>query len=149
MSITIRKATATDVPVMMDLVKVLAEYEKAAHEVINTEEQMLKDGFGEHPLFEAILAEEDETVIGMAIYYYRYSTWKGKRIYLEDIVVKEENRGSGAGKALFEEVISIGKSTACTGMMWQVLDWNESAINFYKKYGTNFSDDWVNCKLNF
>jgi GNAT superfamily N-acetyltransferase len=149
MNITIRPAQAADVPAMMDLVKELAEYEKALHEVTNTEEQMLKDGFGGNPIFGAFVAEADGEIIGTSIYYYRYSTWKGTRMYLEDIVVKEALRGKGAGKLLFEATIQKGKDENCTGMMWQVLDWNKSAIGFYEKYGAKFDEEWVNCHLDF
>lgn len=149
MNIMIREALAADVPAMMELVKELAEYEKSLHKVSNTESQMLKDGFGEHPYFGAFVAEDNEEIIGISIYYYRYSTWKGIRIYLEDIVVKEAFRGKGVGKLLFEATIQKGKEESCTGMMWQVLDWNKSAIGFYEKYGAKFDEEWVNCHLDF
>ena len=87
--------------------------------------------------------------VGTSIYYYRYSTWKGKRLYLEDLVVTEKKCGTGAGKKLFEETLEIGKRTNCTGMMWQVLDWNQPAINFYKKYNSHFEDKWINCNIDF
>jgi GNAT superfamily N-acetyltransferase len=146
---TIRKATAEDVPEIMKLVRELAEYEKAPHEVSNTEERMLQEGFGENPAFGCILAEKDGSIIGMSLYYYRYSTWKGRRLYLEDIVVYPEMRGSGAGKLLFDKTIEIAKEENCSGMMWQVLDWNEPAINFYKKYNARFDGEWLNCHLDF
>lgn len=145
----IRKAVAEDVPEIMKLVRELAEYEKAPHEVSNTEERMMKEGFGENPAFECILAEKDGAIIGMSLYYYRYSTWKGRRLYLEDIVVYPEMRGVGAGKLLFERTIEIAKEENCSGMMWQVLDWNEPAINFYKKYNARFDGEWLNCNLDF
>ena len=149
MNTVIREAIAADVPAMMGLVKELALYEKAPEQVTNTEELMLKDGFGDNPIFGAFVAEVDGKVVGLSIYYYRYSTWKGRRIYLEDLVVQESLRGKGAGKMLFEAVIQKGKEEGCTGMMWQVLDWNKSAIAFYEKYGTKFDEEWVNCKLDF
>ena len=145
----IRKAIAADVPEIMNLVRELAEYEKAPHEVSNTEERMLTEGFGEHPAFECILAEKDGEVIGMALYYYRYSTWKGRRLYLEDLIVKQAYRGVGAGKLLLDETIKIAKAENCSGMMWQVLDWNEPAINFYKTYNARLDGEWINCHLDF
>lgn len=149
MGITVRTGRKEDIPSMMKLVKELAEYERAADQVTNTEEQMLIDGFGENPVFGSFVAEYEGEIVGVSIYYNRYSTWKGKRLYLEDIVVNKEYRGKGVGKALFEATVAKAKEENCTGMMWQVLDWNESAISFYKQYGTRFDDDWVNCKLDF
>ncbi|MDW3196619.1 MAG: GNAT family N-acetyltransferase [Cytophagales bacterium] len=146
----IRQGNKADLPAALELIRELAIYEKAEHEVANTVEMMEKDGFGAQPVFGFIVAEEDGgEIIGMSMYYYRYSTWKGKRMYLEDLIVKEAKRGSGVGKLLFERTIEIGKETGCTGMMWQVLDWNEPAINFYKKYNTRMEDDWINCNLDF
>ena len=146
---TIRQGTKEDLPVALELIRELAIYEKAEHEVVNTVAMMEKDGFGPHPVFGFIVAEEGGEIIGMSMYYYRYSTWKGKRMYLEDLIVKAANRGSGAGKQLFERTIEIAKETDCTGMMWQVLDWNEPAINFYKKYDARMEDDWIYCHLDF
>ncbi|WP_258101364.1 GNAT family N-acetyltransferase [Marinoscillum pacificum] len=145
----IRKGTIEDLPRALELIKELALYEKAPNEVTNTLEMMEKDGFGENPVYGFIVAEENDTIHGMSMYYWRYSTWKGKRIYLEDLIVTESKRGSGIGKLLFEETIEIGKKEGATGMMWQVLDWNEPAINFYKKYGANIEDEWLNCNINF
>ncbi|MEP5610822.1 MAG: GNAT family N-acetyltransferase [Cyclobacteriaceae bacterium] len=145
----IRKGIKEDLPRLLELVVELAVYENAEDEVANTVARMEKDGFGENPIYGFIVAEENSEIIGAAIYYYRYSTWKGKRMYLEDLIVTESKRGVGAGKLLFEETIKIGKETDCTGMMWQVLDWNEPAINFYKKYNSNLDGEWINCNLNF
>lgn len=145
----IRKGTKEDLPRALELIRELAIYEKAPDEVTNTLEMMENDGFGEHPVYGFIVAEEAGTIHGMSMYYWRYSTWKGKRIYLEDLIVTEAKRGSGIGKLLFEETIAIGKAAGATGMMWQVLDWNEPAINFYKKYQANIEDGWLNCNLNF
>ncbi len=149
MNLTIRRGTAEDVPAMMALVRELALYEKAPEEVSNTEERMLREGFGENPVFGSFVAELDGKIIGIAIYYYRYSTWKGKRLYLEDIVVTEAMRGIGAGKLLFDKTVEEARMTDCSGMMWQVLDWNEPAIKFYKKYPTRFDGGWLNCHLDF
>ncbi|MEQ8582046.1 MAG: GNAT family N-acetyltransferase [Marinoscillum sp.] len=145
----IRKGTKEDLPRALELIRELAVYEKAPDEVTNTLEMMENDGFGEHPVFGYIVAEEAGIIHGMSMYYWRYSTWKGKRIYLEDLIVTEAKRGSGIGKLLFEETIAIGKAAGATGMMWQVLDWNEPAINFYKKYQAHIEDGWLNCNLNF
>lgn len=146
---TLRKGTAADVPAILALVNELAIFEKAPHEVTNTEERMLREGFGENKAFEVFLAEKNGEIVGMSLYYFRYSTWKGRRLYLEDLIVKEEVRGEGLGKMLFDRTIEEAKTTDCSGMMWQVLDWNESAINFYKRYGTRFDDEWLNCHLDF
>ncbi|CAE7279350.1 SAT2 [Symbiodinium sp. KB8] len=146
----IRQGKKEDLPAALELIRELAIYEKAEEQVVNTVEMMEIDGFGPKPVFGFIVAEEPEgEIIGMSMYYYRYSTWKGKRMYLEDLIVKEARRGSGVGKLLFERTIEIGKETGCTGMMWQVLDWNEPAINFYKKYDSNLEEGWINCNLEF
>lgn len=150
-NIEIRKAKEEDVPSMMKLVLELAVFEKGLHEVTNSEEAMRTDGFGEHPSFGALVAEDSATkeIVGISIYYIRYSTWKGRRLYLEDLIVTESHRGKGIGKSLFEETIAIGKEIKCNGMIWQVLDWNEPAINFYKKYNARFDDEWLNVQLEF
>ncbi|MDR6194631.1 GNAT family N-acetyltransferase [Siphonobacter sp. SORGH_AS_0500] len=145
MSTIIRKATPEDVPSIYQLIVELAEYEKALHEVINTPEQLLKDGFGENPLFGAIIAEVKGEVVGMSLYYYRYSTWKGKRLYLEDLIIKEAFRGYGLGKRLLEATVEEARQTECSGLMWQVLDWNEPSIEFYKKFGAKLDEEWINC----
>ncbi|MDQ1088484.1 GNAT family N-acetyltransferase [Siphonobacter sp. SORGH_AS_1065] len=145
MSTIIRKATPEDVPSIYQLIVELAEYEKALHEVINTPEQLLKDGFGENPLFGTIIAEVKGEVVGMSLYYYRYSTWKGKRLYLEDLIIKEAFRGYGLGKRLLEATVEEARQTECSGLMWQVLDWNEPSIEFYKKFGAKLDEEWINC----
>lgn len=145
----LRKATAADVPAILKLVHELAVYEKAPEEVSNTEERMLKEGFGEHPAFGCILADREGEIVGMSLYYYRYSTWKGRRLYLEDLIVTESARGTGLGKLLFDRTIEIAREEGCSGMMWQVLDWNEPAINFYKKYNARLDGEWLNCHLDF
>ena len=149
MSVIIRKGIREDVPVMFELIKELALYEKAPEQVTNTVEQMYLDGFGENPIFGSIVAEVEGEVVGLALYYYRYSTWKGKRLYLEDLIVSEKMRGKGLGEKLLEATIQQGKDDACTGVMWQVLDWNEPAINFYKKFGTKMDGEWINVHLDF
>ena len=147
--INIRKAEAKDVPAMMNLVRELALYEKAPEEVSNTEERMLEEGFGPKKAFECILVEKGETIVGMSLYYFRYSTWKGRRLYLEDLIVTEAERGTGLGKVLFDKTIEIAKEEDCSGMMWQVLGWNTPAINFYDKYNTRYDEGWLNCHLDF
>ncbi|GAA4442650.1 GNAT family N-acetyltransferase [Ravibacter arvi] len=147
MSVTIRKGTKEDVPSAFQLVKELAIFEKAADILVNTPEKMSRDL--DNNLFNFIVAEKDGHIIGISLYYFRYSTWKGKRLYMEDIIVTESHRGNGIGKLLFDGTVAIAKEMACTGMMWQVLDWNTSAVNFYRKYGTSFDDEWINCNLDF
>ncbi|MEP1035357.1 GNAT family N-acetyltransferase [Ekhidna sp.] len=147
--VKLRKGEKKDLPAVLNLIKELAEYEKALEQVANTVSKMEEDGFGDQPIYGLLVAEENGVIIGTSIYYYRYSTWKGKRLYLEDLVVTESKRGIGAGKLLFDATLKIAKETKCSGMMWQVLDWNEPAINFYKKYDTNFEDNWINCNIDF
>ena len=149
MSIIIRESVREDVPAMFELIKELALYEKAPEQVTNTIEQMYVDGFGENPIFGTIVSEVDGLVVGMALYYFRYSTWKGKRLYLEDLIVSETMRGKGLGEKLLEATIEQARKTACTGLMWQVLDWNEPAINFYKKFGVRFDEKWLNVHIDF
>ncbi len=149
MSIIIRESVREDVPAMFELIKELALYENAPEQVTNTIEQMYVDGFGENPIFGTIISEVDGVVVGMALYYFRYSTWKGKRLYLEDLIVSETMRGKGLGEKLLEATIEQARKTACTGLMWQVLDWNEPAINFYKKFGARFDEEWLNVHIDF
>ena len=144
---TIRSATAKDVPHLLELVRELAVFEKAPNEVINTEEKMLEDGFGVNKLFDAFVAELNGEIIGLAITYYRYSTWKGKCLYLEDLIVTEEHRGIGAGQQLFTHCIDFGKENECHKMIWQVLDWNKPALDFYTLYGAHLDGEWINGSL--
>lgn len=143
MQIVVRDGKKEDVQFIFELIKELAVYEKAADEVENTIEQLIEDGFGLQPLYGVIVAENEGIIVGISIYYFRYSTWKGKRLYLEDIVVTEKMRGNGIGKLLFEASIQKAKEHKCNDMTWTVLDWNEPAINFYKKYGAEFHKEWV------
>jgi GNAT superfamily N-acetyltransferase len=145
--VTIRVGLKKDLPRVLELVKELAEFEKAPHEVINTVELMEQDGFGINPIFGLFVAEVEGQIIGISLYYWRYSTWKGKRLYLEDIIVTESMRGQGIGKLLFDHTMQHALDENCSGMMWQVLDWNEPAINFYKKYGSKMDGEWMNCTL--
>lgn len=149
MVVTIRRAVEQDCPQLLELVKELALYEKAPQEVTVTLEHFTKSGFGEKPVWWAFVAEENEVILGFALYYIRYSTWKGQRMYLEDILVTEEARGKGIGTLLMNRLIEEAKEKKFSGMLWQVLDWNEPAINFYKKYNAAFDGEWFNVSLNF
>ncbi len=149
MDIKIRKGTPEDVPQVFELVQELALFEKAADQVSNTPEQMLEDGFGPNPIYGLLVAEVDGKIVGISMYYTRYSTWKGKRLYLEDLIVTESMRGSGLGKMLLDATIVEARATQCTGVMWQVLDWNEPAIKFYERYGARLDAEWINCHLDF
>ena len=148
MHIQIRLAEKEDCGSMMELIKELAVYEKAPDEVTVDFDHFVESGFGENPVWHAFVAEVDNHVVGFALYYIRYSTWKGQRLYLEDILVNEAFRRNGIGKLLFDRLIEEAKEKKLNGMVWQVLDWNEPAINFYKKYeGVKFDSEWVNCSL--
>jgi GNAT superfamily N-acetyltransferase len=149
MSVTLRKGVEEDLPQILDLIKELALFEKAPEQVINTVDKMQQDGFGKHPVYWFFVAENNGKIIGTAIYYLRYSTWKGVRMYLEDLIVTENARGIGAGKMLFEACIKEGKSKGYTGMVWQVLDWNTPALDFYKSYGSDLDGEWINGSLEF
>jgi GNAT superfamily N-acetyltransferase len=130
--IFIRKGTKKDISSLLNLIKELAEYEKEPDEVVVTEDQLLEDGFGKTKIFDFYVATEIGKVVGFALYYTKYSTWKGKCIYLEDLIVTKEYRGQGIGKQLFEEVLKVAKAKKTHRFEWQVLNWNEPAINFYK-----------------
>jgi GNAT superfamily N-acetyltransferase len=145
--VTIREGRIYDLEAALELIKELAEYERASHEVTNTIEMMLEDGFGSNPVFDFYVAELDNKIVGLSLYYYRYSTWKGKRLYLEDIIVTKSERGKGIGNRLFDITMQKSIEENCTGMMWQVLDWNKPAIDFYKRYDTRFDNEWINCHL--
>ena len=143
----IRKGTVEDVPAAFSLIKELALYEKAPEQVTITLEELVEDGFGQNPIYGLFVAEINSEVVGIALYYEKYSTWQGRCIYLEDIVVTESQRGKGIGHQLFQAVISVVKERNSARMEWQVLDWNEPAINFYKKYNANLDGEWLNGKL--
>lgn len=145
--INIREGRKTDLPRVLELIKELAQFERAPHEVTNTLAMLEEDGFGPRPVYGFFVAETADEIIGLSLYYWRYSTWKGKRLYLEDIIVTESERGKGAGKLLFDRTMQKCLEENCTGLMWQVLEWNEPAINFYKKYGSKLDGEWVNCNL--
>ena len=150
MHTTIRKANQEDCPQIMKLIQELALYEKAPHEVTVSMEHFVESGFGPKPVWEAFVAEVDGNVVGFALYYIRYSTWKGQRMYLEDLLVTDSMRGAGIGKMLFDNLIEECKLIGYSGLVWQVLDWNEPAINFYKKYDVvKFDGEWINCRIDF
>ncbi len=145
MEINIRKATKEDCKRMMELVHELALFEKAPKEVTVEFDHFVESGFGEHPVWWASVAEVDGVVEGFALYYIRYSTWKGQRMYLEDFVVNEKLRGHGIGTLLFDRLIEEAKERKFSGIVWQVLDWNATAINFYNKYeGVEIDGGWSN-----
>lgn len=145
--LTVRKATAEDCPQMLELVKELACYEKAPEEVTVSMDEFVDAGFGTNPVWEAFVAEYQGELVGISLFYIRYSTWKGRRLYLEDIIVTEKMRGQGIGKALFDETLHLCRERGYGGLVWQVLDWNEPAINFYRKYDTHFDHEWVNVSI--
>ena len=147
MNIIIRRAVAEDCERIMDLIRELAVYEKAPEEVTVTLDHFVESGFGPNPVWWAFVAEVDGRVGGFALYYIRYSTWKGQRMYLEDILVTEKMRGYGLGKLLFDQLIEEAKEKHLNGIIWQVLEWNEPAINFYKKYQASFDAEWINCSI--
>ncbi|NVK85242.1 MAG: GNAT family N-acetyltransferase [Cytophagia bacterium] len=144
----IRKGIKSDLPQVLELIHELAIYEKAPEEVEITLSQLEEDGFGEKPVYEFFVAEDEKQIVGIALFYYRYSTWKGKAVYLEDLVVRESERGKGYGQLLLDAIIREAKKTNSKQVRWQVLDWNEPAINFYKKLGADLDGEWINCTLN-
>ena len=145
----IRTAAAADVPAIYRLIRELAAYEKALDRLENTIEQLRADGFGENPLYHCFVAEDASSgeVIGISLTYFRYSTWKGRCLYLEDLVVTAGRRGEGIGKALLERTVRYARDSASRQLIWQVLDWNTSAIEFYKAFGAELQPEWVNCVL--
>lgn len=145
--IELRRATQDDIPSILELVNALAVFEKAPEEVTATVQDYIENGFGTNPIFSCFLAYYNGQLAGFSLWYYRFSTWKGKRLYLEDLYVKYDYRGKGIGKQLIEACIEEAKNTNCTGMMWQVLDWNTPAIEFYKRYNASFDGEWLNVNL--
>lgn len=145
--ITIRTGRKEDLPGVLELIRELAEYERAPHEVENTLELMEEDGFGKNPIYGFLVAEEDRRIIGLSLYYFRYSTWKGRMLYLEDLIVTQSHRKQGVGKKLFDATIGEAQRTGSRGMIWQVLEWNEPAFEFYRKYNPVIDPQWVTCRL--
>ena len=147
MNVLVRDAVQNDMKQVLMLIKELAKYENSIDEVTITIEDLEKDGFNNHPLYWFIVAENEEKIIGMSFYFIRYSTWKGKFLFLEDFIVSKSYRRNGVGSMLFEKTILIAQEMQVNGMIWQVLDWNDLAINFYKKYNAKIDNQWLNGKL--
>lgn len=147
MGVTIRRAVKEDCPRLLELITELAVYEKAPNEVTVSLSHFEESGFGDNPVYWSFVAEEDGVILGFALYYIRYSTWKGQRMYLEDILVTESARGKGIGKLLLDRLIVEAREKKLSAIVWQVLEWNEPAINFYKKYNAKFDPEWVNCSI--
>jgi GNAT superfamily N-acetyltransferase len=145
--VSIRKAVKEDCSRLLELVQELAEYERAPNEVTVTLRHFEESGFSEKPVWWAFVAEVDGIIVGFALYYIRYSTWKGQRMYLEDILVTNEMRGKGIGKQLMDRLIKEAQEKRFNAIVWQVLEWNEPAINFYKKYNASFDPEWVNVSM--
>lgn len=147
MSVNLRYAIAADCPRLLELINELAVYERAPEEVTVTLAEFVDAGFGAAPVWKAFVAEENDHIVGFALYYIRYSTWKGRRLYLEDFIVTESQRGKGTGKLLFDRIVQETAEQGYSGMVWQVLDWNEPAINFYNKYSATLESGWINASL--
>jgi len=147
METNIRRAEKKDCVRLLELITELAVYEKAPNEVTVTLTHFEESGFGANPVWWGFVAEVNGRVEGFALYYIRYSTWKGQRMYLEDILVTEKMRGNQLGKKLFDQLMIEAKEKNLAGIVWQVLEWNEPAINFYKKYKANFDGEWINCSI--
>jgi len=144
----IRPATAADVPIILELIRALATYERAPNEVTATEDGLNKVLFGEKPAAEVLLAFENETAVGFALFFQNFSTWLGRPgLYLEDLFVRPEDRGKGYGRALLIHLAKIAREHGCGRMEWAVLDWNEPAIQFYRKLGAKPMDDWTVFRL--
>jgi len=147
MAITVRRARKEDCTRLLELVKELAVYEKAPDEVTVSLEHFTESGFGDKPVWWSFVAEENNVIYGFALYYIRFSTWKGQAMYLEDILVTESARGKGIGKLLFDQLIEEAREKGFKRMVWQVLEWNTPAINFYNKYKAEFDGEWLNGSL--
>ncbi|MDI9320323.1 MAG: GNAT family N-acetyltransferase [Phycisphaerales bacterium] len=145
----IRRAQQEDCPAMLKLIRELALFEKAPEQVTVSLSHFEESGFGEKPIWWAFVAEDHHKIVGMALYYIRYSTWKGQRMYLEDIIITEAYRGKGLGSLMMERLFVEAKEKGFNGMIWQVLDWNESAIHFYQKYNPKFDAEWLNVSVDF
>ena len=148
-NIHIREARKEDVKRIYHLIKALAIFEKEENAVKISQQELLEDGFGSNPSYKCIVAEFENEVIGFALYYIRYSTWNGKTVYLEDFLVDEKWRSKGIGKLLFDQMLALSKRMKVRQMSWQVLDWNEGAIRFYKKYKADIFEGWLNGRILF
>ena len=147
MTIPIRPGTAADLPQVLTLIQELAAFEREPDAVETTLESMQQDGFGERPVFEFFVAEDDQKIVGLALYFYSYSTWKGKCLYLEDLIVTETYRGRGLGRRLLDRVVTKAKEENAKRVVWQVLDWNTPAIEFYESLGAARLPEWITCRL--
>jgi len=147
-AVNIRKGTKEDLPAILQLVHELAEFEKAPDAITNTLSMMEEEGFGKRPVFEFYVAEKDGEVIGMALFFVKYSTWKGAGLYLDDLIVREKYRGAGIGTKLFNTYLLEAKRMNAKQAHWQVLDWNTPAIDMYKKAGASVEAEWLDCKMN-
>jgi len=148
MTFSIREGKITDMPSVLELIKELAHFEKEADAVVISVADLEKDGFGNSPLFKTFVAEIGQEIVGMALFYPRYSTWKGPTIHLEDLIVKKSKRGLNIGSSLYNEVIKYGNTLGVKRIEWVVLDWNTPAIEFYKKTGAHILDDWKTVQIN-
>ena len=145
--IIIRKAEPNELIQVYEMIRELAVFEKEPNEPSNPLKKFIEDGTSKNPRFHILVAEENRKIVGMALYYFGYSSWKGSMLYLDDLVIKESHRKLGIGKKLMDELISIGKKEKVSQLRWHVLDWNEKAINFYKKYPVSFDPAWVTVKM--
>ena len=147
MDFTIRKGEKQDMPAVLELIKELAAFEKEPDAVVTTVETLEEEGFGENPLFHVFVAEAGGKIEGMALVYYRFSTWKGRTLHLEDLIVRENKRGTGMGNALYQKVIKFAKEQGLKRVEWVVLDWNKHAIDFYERSGANILKGWYTVQM--
>ncbi len=143
----VRKGEEKDLPALMQLIKELAEYEQCAGEVETGIAELRSWGFGPDKVFGFFVAEKEGTVVGIALYYYKYSTWKGRCLFLEDLIITESERRNGYGSLLFEAVLELARQQKVKRLEWQVLAWNEPALNFYRKYQAVVDNEWLNCRI--
>ncbi len=147
MKALIRDARKEDMPAVLELIKELAAFEKEPDAVVTTVKDLEREGFGEHPLFHVFVAEVEGNIEGMALVYYRFSTWKGRTLHLEDLIVREEKRGTGLGNALYKQVIAYAKEQDLKRVEWVVMDWNKHAIDFYERSGATILKDWYTVQM--
>ncbi len=147
MSFIVRKATREDIPRTLELIKELAVYEREPDAVVVEAKELIRDGFGENPAYGLFIGETEKNIVGIALYYFRYSTWNGKVLYLEDLIVTESERGKGYGRKLLNAILKEADNQNCRLCTWQVLDWNEPSIDFYKSIGADLDEGWINCTV--